>query len=109
MVWRPLKSASPLECALVGFRSPSALQSAVAKLKDLKFLRMNRYRKMGGRGGHLQTGSAIEKGASRSRLLASRPLLNASRWSDEIQGAGCACAQKMEVTPCRGWRTKLPW
>jgi len=48
MVWCSSESASPLECALVRFRLPSALQSAVAKLKDLKFFRMNRYRKMGG-------------------------------------------------------------
>ncbi len=78
MVWCSSESASPLECALVRFRLPSALQSAVAKLKDLKFLRMNRYRKMGG-GGHLQTGSAIEKGGSAVVASCPPPLLNASQ------------------------------
>jgi len=106
-VWRRSKSASPLECALVRFQLPSYLESAVARLKDLKSLRMNRYRKVGG--GHLQTGSPIEKGGSAVAASCPPPLLNASRWPNEIQGAGCACAQKMEVAPCRGWRTKLPW
>ncbi len=115
---------SPLDCATVGFQLPSALESAVAKfrpasslesavarLKDLKSPRMNRYRKMGdgGGGGHLQTGVPSRMEVPQSRLLARRPFLTQVSRLDEIQGAGCACAQKTEVTPCRGWRTKLLW
>ena len=78
MLWLSSESASPLECALVRFQLPSSLESAVARLKDLKFLRMNRYRK-GGRGGHLQTGSTIEKGSSAVAASCPPPLLNASQ------------------------------
>ncbi len=77
VVWRPLESASPLECALVRFQLPSSLESAVAKLKDLKSLRMNRYRKRGGE--HLQTGGAREKGGSAVAASCLLPLLNASQ------------------------------
>src|SRR5712692_5810247 len=47
MLWLSSESASPLECTLLRFQLPSSLESAVARLKDLKFLRMNRYRKGG--------------------------------------------------------------
>ena len=78
MLWLSSESASPLECTLLRFQLPSSLESAVARLKDLKFLRMNRYRK-GGRGGHLQTGSTIEKGSSAVAASCPPPLLNASQ------------------------------
>ena len=77
MLWLSSESASPLECTLLRFQLPSSLESAVARLKDLKFLRMNRYRKVGG--GHLQTGSAIENGGSAVAASCPPPLLNASR------------------------------